>query len=414
MNPRLRTLHILQQITEKQKNIQECLSTDDTPFVYQCVYGTLRYYFSLSAMADYALKQPLATKDHDLYLLLLLGLFQLQYCDVPAYAVLKETVNIADKIKKSWAKKFINAVLRRFLREKKIFEQQCTLTDQAQYNHPQWLIERIKTAWPEQWKSILLANNEKAPMYLRVNRLKISRDAYQEKLQSLSISSTSISNFPDALCLTEAVTVQELPEFFEGWVSVQDAASQAVVEYLDLKPMQRILDACAAPGGKTCHILERQSDLAELIAIDVSPKRVKKIEENLERLQLKATVLCADATSPEQWCKKKMFDRILLDAPCSATGVIRRHPDIKYLRSPENIQQLIQQQQKLLESLWPLLKAQGKLVYTTCSLLPEENQQQIESFLKQHPDAQCVTLQQILPGNHSKIDGFFYAVMLKF
>lgn len=409
-NPRLRALHILQRITEKQKNLQECLTPEDTPFVYQLTYGALRHYFSLCAMVNHALKQPLSKSDHDLYLLLLLGIYQLKYLDVPEYAVLKETVDIADKIKKSWAKKLINAILRRYLREKESFEKQILLTEQSQYDHPQWFIERIKNTYPEQWQAILLANNERAPLSLRINRLKISCDDY---LQQLDFNTKQLEHFPHAVVLDQATNVENLPGFKEGWFSVQDLASQAVVEYLDLKPGQRVLDACAAPGGKACHILEREPHLNELVALDNSPTRLKKITENLERLQLKATLICGDAAEPEKWWDKKTFDRILLDAPCSATGVIRRHPDIKLLRTPEEIAQATQIQKKILMSLWPLLKKEGLLVYTTCSILSEENQEQIEQFLQHNQDAQLIKSTQLIPGNEENADGFFYSVIRK-
>lgn len=411
INPRLRALQILEQVIEDHKNLQECLTSEDTPFVYQLTYGTLRYYFSLCAMVNHALKQPLSKQDSDLYLLLILGIYQLQHLDVPDYAVLKETVDVADKLKKSWAKKLVNAILRRFQREREIFEKQCLITEQAQYSHPQWFIHRLKKAWPEQWQAILNANNEKAPLHLRVNRLKISRDKYQETLKSVSIDAEPISFSPDGLCLTEATDVRKLPGFSEGWFAVQDAASQAVVDYLDLKPQLRVLDACAAPGGKTCHMLEREPDLAELVALDVSEERNKKIAENLQRLRLKATLLCGDASKPDTWWDKKPFDRILLDAPCSATGVIRRHPDIKMLRSAEDVQKAVVLQKKILEVLWPLLKPEGKLIYTTCSILPEENQLQIDQFLQSHSEAKLITSKQILPGNVDSADGFFYAVI---
>jgi 16S rRNA (cytosine967-C5)-methyltransferase len=413
INPRLRALEILESVITQHINLQECLTADDTPIIYQLTYGTLRFYPSLCTMVNYALKQPLSKSDQDLYLLLILGIYQLQHLDIPDYAVLKETVDVADKLKKSWAKKLVNAILRRFLRERESFEKHCLLTESSHYNHPQWFIDCLKAAWPEQWQAILMANNEKAPLHLRVNAIKTSREAYQAQLKSVSLEAQPLSCSPDGLCLTEAVDVRKLPGFTDGLVSVQDAASQAVVNYLDLKPGQRVLDACAAPGGKTCHMLEREPNLAEVVALDNIPARVQKITENLERLQLKATLLCGDAAKPDTWWDKKPFDRILLDAPCSATGVIRRHPDIKLLRSLQDVKKVTEQQKKILEALWPLLISEGLLVYTTCSILPEENQIQIEQFLQNHPDAKLITSKQMLPGNEYNADGFFYAVIQK-
>lgn len=409
-NPRLRALNILQRIIERQKNLQECLTSEDAPFVYQLTYGALRHYFSLGAMVNYALKKPFPKSDHDLYLLLLLGLYQLEYLDVPEYAVLKETVNVADKIKKSWAKKLINAILRRYLREREAFKKQCLVNEQSQYDHPEWFIERIKKAYPEQWQKILLANNEKAPLFLRVNRLKISREDY---LKQLDVPAKKLEQYSDAIILAQATDVNNLPGFKEGWFSVQDAASQAVVKYVDLKPGQRVLDACAAPGGKTCHMLEKEPEIAELVALDNAPARIKKITENLQRLGLKAHLICGDASTPEEWWDKKLFDRILLDAPCSATGVIRRHPDIKLLRTSQEIDEAVSIQKKILEALWRLLKENGLLIYTTCSILPEENQEQIEQFVKNHQDAQLIITKQLLPGNEENADGFFYSSIKK-
>lgn len=418
-NPRVRAIQILQQIIGKQKkSLQEALTTGDSPFVYQLTYGTLRFYHGLSTMVNYALKQPLSIKEQDIHLLLIVGIYQIQHLDIPDYAIVKETVEAADILKKPWAKKLINAVLRRFLRERDIFEKQCLLSEEACYSHPQWFINKIKAAWPEQWKRILTANNEKAPMHLRVNRLKMSREAYQEALKQEDIESHPLCSSQEGLLLTQAMDVHKLPGFKEGWFSVQDAASQAVVDYLDLQPNLRVLDACAAPGGKTCHILEKESHLFELVALDVSPERLKRITDNIERLQLNnpttVKLLCGDACVPESWWSNEKFDRILLDAPCSATGVIRRHPDIKLLRTPKEVEQAVQKQKQIIEALWPLLATNGRLVYTTCSVLPEENQQQIDTFIKNHANAKCISVKQILPGdNQDNTDGFFYAVLEK-
>lgn len=411
-NPRIRAIQILQSVILKHQSLQDCFMAEDTPFIYQLAYGSLRFYSALQALANYALKQPLSPKDQDIYFLIILGFYQIQHLDIPEYAIVKETVDAADVLKKSWAKKLINAILRRFLRERESFEQQCLCSEEAQYAHPQWFINRIKLAWPVQWEKILQANNEKAPMHLRVNPLKISRDDYLKILNKENIEAISLNN-KEGLCLAQAMDVQKLPGFREGWVSVQDVASQVVIDYLDLQPQQRVLDACAAPGGKTCHILERESHLSELIALDVSSERLQKITENLNRLQLHATLLCGDAALPENWWDKKSFDRILLDAPCSATGVIRRHPDIKWLRTSKEVQQAVEKQKQILEALWPLLKSEGCLVYTTCSVLPEENEGQITNFLKNHPEANCLLTHQVLPGNTDNSDGFFYAVIQK-
>lgn len=421
INPRVRAVKILQAVIDQKKSLQDCLTSSDTPFIYQLVYGTLRFYHTLSAMANMALQKPLTEKDHDIYYLILLGIYQLQHLNIAEYAVLKETVDGADVLKKSWAKKLINAILRRFLRERECFEKQCLLSEEAQYAHPQWFINKIKNAYPEKWQAILNANNQKAPMHLRVNRLKITCDEYLILLKDAEISAEK-NETADSLTLINAMDAEKLPGFSEGLVSVQDIASQKVVDYLDLKPGLSVLDACAAPGGKTSHMLEREPKLGQLMALDISEERIKKIKENLQRLQLDKSniiLLTGDAALPETWLNtgnstdQIKFDRILLDAPCSATGVIRRHPDIKVLRREKDIQQVVQKQETMLEALWPLVKSQGNLIYTTCSVLPEENEMQIKHFIEKNPEAECVFLHQQLPSEINNADGFFYAVIQK-
>jgi 16S rRNA (cytosine967-C5)-methyltransferase len=428
LNPRARAIQILRTILQEKKSLQECLTMDDTPFVYQLAYGTLRYYYALRAMANFALKQPLAHKDEDIYLLIILGIYQIQHLDVAEYAILKETVDVADKLKKSWAKKLINAILRRFLRERDVFEKQCELSEEARYAHPQWFINEIKVAYPEKWMEILKGNNQKAPMHVRVNALKMSRDEYLSILTKVGIEAEVQITLKNAITLKYPMDVHKLPGFSDGCFSVQDIASQRVVEYLDLQAGQRVLDACAAPGGKTCHILETEPNLASLVAVDVSSDRLQKITENLTRLQLlpekstiteisnsavKVVLLTGDASSPQNWWDKKLFDRILLDAPCSATGVIRRHPDIKLLRTPKDIQKATEKQRIILDALWMLLKPEGRLIYTTCSVLPEENENQVSDFLLNHLDAKILQLHQVLPDELNQSDGFFYAVLSK-
>lgn len=414
MNLRFRALEILQSVLGASSQ-KIAFQPEDPPFVYQLVYGTLRFYYTLKTIADASLKHPLSAKDKDIYIVILLGIYQIKYLDIAEYAIVQETVQLPDLLKKRWAKSLVNAILRRFLRERESFEKIVSESEEGTYAHPQWLIDRIRSAWPEKWVSILKANNEQAPMHLRVNRLKISREDYQEILKNHQppIDSILLEDVSDGLGLLEATDVAKLPGFSKGWVSVQDAASQAVVDYLDLKPGLRILDACAAPGGKTCHILEREPNIASLVALDVSEDRLEKIRENLRRLQLKeVNLVAADAAQPSSWFKQDelLFDRILLDAPCSAIGVIRRHPDIKCLRTPKEVQQAVQKQKAILKALWPLLSANGRLVYTTCSILPEENQEQIDDFMTQHTDAKLLLTRQLLPGD---TDGFFYAVIEK-
>jgi 16S rRNA (cytosine967-C5)-methyltransferase len=282
-------------------------------------------------------------------------------------------------------------------------------------------VGRFQQDWPEQWQSLLNANNQQPPMMLRVNKLHTSRTAYLDELNKLDISARELSGCSEGLLLEKPRDVYQLPGFSEGDVSVQDGAAQYVAEQLDIKPSLRILDACAAPGGKTCHILEHGPD-NEVIALDISANRLSQIQQNTDRLKLNATLIAADATEVEQWWDGQLFDRILIDAPCSGTGVIRRHPDIKLLRRPDDILALAEQQQHLLDTLWPLLKPDGILLYTTCSALKQENEQQIKSFLQRHPEAQEKTLSpapatrqtfgyQRLPGDN-ELDGFYYACLI--
>lgn len=387
----------------------------------QLCYGVLRWYPQLDAISQQLLSKPLKTKDGDIATLLLCGLYQLRDLRIPSHAALSETVNATKTLGKQWAKGLINASLRNYQRQHEDIEHLLQQNDSAKFAHPDWLVGRFQQDWPEQWQSLLNANNQQPPMMLRVNKLHTSRTAYLDELNKLDISARELSGCSEGLLLEKPRDVYQLPGFSEGDVSVQDGAAQYVAEQLDIKPSLRILDACAAPGGKTCHILEHGPD-NEVIALDISANRLSQIQQNTDRLKLNATLIAADATEVEQWWDGQLFDRILIDAPCSGTGVIRRHPDIKLLRRPDDILALAEQQQHLLDTLWPLLKPDGILLYTTCSALKQENEQQIESFLQRHPDAQEKTLSpapatrqtfgyQRLPGDN-ELDGFYYACLI--
>ena len=292
--------------------------------------------------------------------------------------------------------------------------------ESAVYAHPEWLIQQFKQDWPDHWQQVLAANNLQPPMMLRVNRQHHTRQAYLEKLQQADIQASEISACDEGILLDSPCDVYQLPGFSEGDVSVQDGAAQQVAALLNITPDLRILDACAAPGGKTCHILEHHAD-NEVIALDIDARRLEQIEQNTNRLKLNAELIASDASLVDNWWDGQLFDRILIDAPCSGTGVIRRHPDIKLLRRPEDISQLATQQKLLLEKLWPLLKPDGLLVYTTCSALKQENELQIAAFLKRHPEAEESIPEmpptqrrtfgyQRLPGD-DQLDGFYYACL---
>ena len=388
-------------------------------------YGVLRWYFRLKIIADSLLYKPLKAREQDITALLLLGLYQLIYLNTPPHAAVSETVAAAQVLKKPWAKGLINQALQQFLREPARFLQKADVSIAGRFSHPQWLIDRLQKAWPEQWEAILTANNQQAPMFLRVNALQNTRDDYQQRLQQHAIAAAPVADLPQALILAHPHAVNDLPGFNEGCCSVQDLASQYVVGLLDLQPGLRILDACAAPGGKTAYILEAAPELAQLTALDQDPDRLERVQENIQRLKLRTRLqlFAADAAQPTAWWDGQLFDRILLDAPCSGTGVIRRHPDIKILRQAQDIAAYAQQQFVLLSALWPLLKPGGRLLYTTCSILPEENEQLISRFSQAHADVKIepVDIQvgiaqtigrQLFPTLQSH-DGFYYAILIK-
>ncbi len=394
------------------------LPENERSLCQQLCYGVIRWHSQLEAISRQLLNKPLRTKDGDIAALLLCGLYQLRSMRTPAHAALSETVNACKTLGKPWATGLINASLRNYQRKQEEIDASLLADDAAHYAHPNWLIGRYKHDWPDQWQAILTANNQQPPMMLRVNQQQSSRDNYLSLLAETKINACGIEPCPDGILLESPCDVYVLPEFSTGRVSVQDGAAQLVANILNLKPNLRILDACAAPGGKTGHILEHFPD-NQLVALDIAPSRLNSIKENMDRLALSAELIAADAAETSSWWDGKLFDRILIDAPCSGTGVIRRNPDIKLLRRPDDIAALAIQQKHLLDNLWPLLKQGGLLVYTTCSALKEENEQQIAHFLTQHPEAQeCEPPKapatrrefgyQRLPGDDN-LDGFYYA-----
>lgn len=387
-------------------------------------YGMLRWYPRLAVVLDSLLDKPLKARDADVRCLLLLGLYQLIYMRIPDHAAVTETVAAAKALGKPWASGLVNAILRGFLRDRDRLLAEADRDETVAAAHPAWLLEEIKAAWPDDWRAIIAANNQRPPMTLRVNarEQQVRRDDYLAKLAQAGMTASPAPHATHGVILDQPVDVERLPGFGTGEVSVQDAAAQLAAMLLDVRPGQRVLDACAAPGGKTAHLLELQPDI-DLTALDSDAGRLRRVEENLRRLRLHARVIQGDAALPDAWWDGAPFDRILLDAPCSATGVIRRHPDIKILRRPEDIDALAQTQTRILEALWPLLKPGGMLLYATCSILPQENEQRITRFLAGHADAaEQVTGaawgrpvsagRQILPGEDD-MDGFFYSCVQK-
>jgi 16S rRNA (cytosine967-C5)-methyltransferase len=394
------------------------LPDNDRSLCQQLCYGVIRWQPQLEAISQSLLTKSLRAKDADIAALLLCGLYQLRDMRVPSHAAISETVNACKTLGKPWATGLLNASLRNYQRQHDEIEAKILQQESAQYAHPDWLIQRFKQDWPEQWPAILEANNLQPPMMLRVNKQHGSRQDYLARMAQANIDASAIEFCSDGVVLDTPCDVFQLPGFSDGDASVQDGAAQLVAQALDLKPNLRILDACAAPGGKTCHILEQFPD-NHMVALDIDPRRLLQIKQNTDRLKLNAELIASDAVDVNNWWDGQLFDRILIDAPCSGTGVIRRHPDIKLLRRPDDIATLAEQQQQLLNKLWPLLKPDGVLLYTTCSALKQENEEQVASFLQDHPEAQENTIlpnpaerrsfgYQRLPGDNI-LDGFYYA-----
>lgn len=396
------------------------LTPQNLGFVAHLCFGVLRFYPRIEIWLKQLLRHDLKEQDLDVKMLLAIGLYQLFCSDTPQYAALNETVEATKQIKKMWAKALVNGVLRSALRAQEQLQNLPNMT--AQTAHPEWLVKILQKAWPAQWQGICEANLQHPPFSLCVNKAKVNRDAYLLLLKDKGIEASPLANCPDGVLIEKPCPVDALPGFQGGMVSVQDGAAQLAAYLLDVKENHRVLDACAAPGGKTAHIMAL-SPSATVIAVEKEEQRCELLRATIKRVGGNATVVCSDANHPDTWWDKQPFDRILLDAPCSASGIIRRHPDIKLHRRANDIPLLVQQQKTLLEKLWPLLKPNGILLYATCSILPQENAQLIEQFLQTHPDGQEFPImedwgiaqivgRQILPGAHG-MDGFYYARLLK-
>jgi 16S rRNA (cytosine967-C5)-methyltransferase len=417
-------------------------------------YGVLRWLPRLQALVHGLVTKPLKEKDHDIQIVLLIGLYQHIYLRIPPHAATATTVDLARALKKNWATGFINGVLRHFLRQKTSLLAQVDNQPTARLAHPTWILNQLQQQWANDWETVAHANNAHPPLTLRVNANWGSRNQYLEHLRHANIEAieTPYADYgvtiinqhsmetPDQSAISSQdhshhnnknekarknkskEKIDNLPGFNQGWVSVQDGAAQLIASLLNLPIGARVLDACAAPGGKSALLLERHPKI-QLLALDNQASRITKLENTLQRLQLKAQVRCADASEPNTWWDGQPFDCILLDVPCSGSGVIRRHPDIKYLRQPDDITSLAQQQIKLINASWKLLAKGGQLLYVTCSVFAQENIEQLQNFLDQHPDAKEQIIQapwghalpigrQILPGEDN-FDGFYYARLLK-
>ncbi|MFA7891412.1 16S rRNA (cytosine(967)-C(5))-methyltransferase RsmB [Pseudomonas putida] len=430
MNPRLAAARALAAVLSGKASLNSSLPAQldkvedrDRGLTQDLAFGTARWQPRLDLLAAQLLQKPFKAADADVQALLLIGLYQLFYTRIPAHAAIGETVGCADKLKKPWAKGLLNAVLRRAQRDGEAMLADMERDPVVRTAHPRWLQKALKAFWPDQWEAICAANNAHPPMILRVNRRHHSRDGYLKLLADAGVQAQACAYSRDGIVLAEPRDVRDLPGFAEGWISVQDEAAQLAADLLELAPGQRVLDACCAPGGKTCHVLEAQAGLAHVVAIDLEAKRLVRVRENLDRLKLDAELIACDARDTASWWDGKPFQRILLDAPCSATGVIRRHPDIKLTRQAEDIAPLAALQGELLDALWPTLEVGGMLLYATCSSLPTENTEVIGAFLARTPGARELDLateaglrqahgRQLLAqeGGH---DGFYYAKLIK-
>lgn len=404
------------------------LSPERRPLAAELALGALRWHQRHAALLAELMERP--RTGGRLGALLSVGLYQLARTRIPDHAAVHACVAAGKSLLPRGQPRVVNAVLRRYLRERARAEKAADKSLMGRFSHPHWLIGRLQAAWPGHWQSILQAGNRKPPMWLRINRAKTDRESYRESLRdSGDWLCAAPPGLPDALRIDPPRPVDQLPGFSEGAVSIQDAGAQLAVPLLGMEPGMRVLDACAAPGGKTAQLLEACVDLQEVVALDADGERLGRLEENLDRLGLHATVRRGDALRPGDWFDGAAFDRILLDAPCSATGVIRRHPDIKHLRRDEDIARFAGLQAKLLKSLWALLKPGGRLVYSVCSVLPEETGGVIRAFLGENrglarevrgcggalgewPLPLAQHGYQLLPGRHCA-DGHFNALLEK-
>ena len=443
VKPRQLAVDICFQVVVKGVSLSEALASGldklendrDKGFCSELCYGFCRFYFVLDASLKKLLQKSLKARDKDVTIILLLGLYQIRFMRVSDHAAVNESVKLLRKIGKNWAKGLVNAVLRSYIRElersgkksAQVDEENAPSLPLEDYEqsiaYPEWIKGKVNKDWEDKSGQIFKAGNSQAPMVLRVDLKQITRAEMIQKLLLSTIEAKPHDVIAQAIVLQKAQSVELLPGFAEGLISVQDAAAQIAADLLNCKPGMRVLDACAAPGGKTLHILQSSSGLS-VLALDKDDVRLNRIHENLSRANQSAEVVCADASDVGNWFDGAQFDRILLDAPCSASGIIRRHPDIRLLRKASDIVGLVQQQQKLLDTLWPLLKPDGLMVYSTCSIFKDENEHQIERFISAQDN--CVeqplnTVQwgekrpygrQILSGT-DEMDGFYYACLIK-
>jgi 16S rRNA (cytosine967-C5)-methyltransferase len=427
LNTRALAADILVEVVRQGRSLNSALdqafenelSSKDRTFIQAVCYGVLRWYWRLNPLLGLLTRKPI--KDDRIRMIALIGFYQLGHMRVAPHAAVSETVEAVQY--DAWAKPLINGILRNYQRNREALESRLDALPSSALAHPQWLCDKIRRDWPEDVENILNANNAHPPLTLRANLSRGSREQFAHQLHAAGMDSQSFPHIPSAITLMEATSTELIPGFKTGDLSVQDAAAQLAATLLELVAGQRVLDLCAAPGGKTCHILEACPDLEELVAVDIDEVRLQRVQSNLTRGGLTATLVTGDALQPSTWWDGQPFDRILVDAPCSATGVIRRHPDIKVLRKPQDIARLAETQRAILEAAWTLLAPGGILLYATCSILRQENSEVISGFLAEHAAAEESSLpeffgiaephgRQILPGVDG-MDGFFYARLKK-
>lgn len=395
------------------------LAGPDRSLLRALCYGVLREHSKLAALAGMMLNKPLSEAPQ-IAALIEMGLYQLRSMRISPHAAVSETVAACEVLDKLGHRGLVNALLRRYLREREALDTALPSDPETRWSYPAWLVEMVRLDWPEQWERILEAGNEQGPLSLRVNRRMGTREAYLDKLRAAGLAASEVPDAPDALVLESPVPVERLPGFGHGESSVQDVSAQLAAELLQLEPGLRVLDACSAPGGKAAHMLER-CDLS-VLAVDSDASRLVRVEQTLNRLGLRAETRAFDAGKLRERWSGALFDRILLDAPCSGTGVIRRHPDIKWLRRADDIPRLADEQLRLLFALWPLVAPGGRLVYATCSILTAEGEDVVRQFLMRQADAKHEPIvaswgdarkvgRRIAPGGH--YDGFYYAVLRK-
>ena len=427
-NPRWIALQVMLQVVGRGRSLDDVFadswyqsltaSRRDLALSRELVFGLCRWYYALSALLDRRLQKPLRERDRDIEIILLLGLYQLLVIKTGAHAAVNETVKLALAQKKSWARGLVNAVLRAVVRD------QVSLDSNAQAQaYPDWVLARIHRDWGEQADQLLIEGNQRPPMTLRADTRQARIDDLINALGADGVDAREHEIVATAIELASPCDVTQLTGFEQGILSVQDAAAQIAASLLVCAPGARVLDACAAPGGKTAHLLQAYDDI-ELDALDSSETRLERVQQNLLRIDKSARILVGDAANPDSWFDGNHYDCILADVPCSASGVIRRHPDIKLLRRESDIMPILAQQRKILDALWRLLKPGGRMLYSTCSIFKDENEVQMAKFLDRHPDGSEITLhdarlgerrphgRQILTGSHN-MDGFYYALLTK-